>query len=81
MIATEPVTALKCSMCGVSDEQHRSLYTTPLGHLSFTFRPDKGTPVRGEVLLCRPCTHGILPRRLLRAAGVADRDLAPEVWS
>jgi hypothetical protein len=81
MIATETLPALKCSMCGVTDEQHRSLYATPLGQLSFTFHPDKGEPVCGEVLLCRPCTHGVLPRRLLRAAGVAERQLAPEVWS
>ena len=57
------------------------MYATPLGKLNFTFRPDKGAPVRGEVLLCRPCTHGVLPRRLLRAAGVADGQLAPEVFA
>ncbi len=81
MAFAKPAPESKCALCGVTEAEHRELYGTPLGHLKFTFAPDKGDPVCGEALLCRPCTHGILPRRLLHAAGVADEELSAEVWS
>jgi hypothetical protein len=73
--------ASKCSLCGVSELAHRELYGTSLGHLTFSFQPDKGATLHGEALLCRPCTHGTLPRRLLHAAGVSDDELAPDIWN
>ena len=76
-----PSATPKCSLCGVTAAEHQELYGTPLGRLSFDFQPDKGAALRGAVLLCRPCTHDILPRRLLHAAGVTDADLAADVWN
>jgi hypothetical protein len=81
MSITERPRASKCSLCGVTEQEHQELYGTPLGHLSFSFQPDKGPALRGEAMLCRPCTHGTLPRRLLHAAGVSDDELAPDVWN
>ncbi len=81
MSTAEPLPGSKCSLCGVSEDEHRELYGTPLGQLTFAFQPDKGPPLRGQALLCRPCTHGVLPRRLLHAAGVTDDELAPDVWN
>jgi hypothetical protein len=81
MSTPESPPAPKCALCGLTEAEHRELYGTPLAHLCFSFQPDKGPLLRGEALLCRPCTHGMLPRRLLHAAGVSDHELAPEVWS
>jgi hypothetical protein len=81
MSVPEPVAALKCSLCGITAVEHQELYGTPLGRLAFDFHPDKGAPLRGAVLLCRPCTHDVLPRRLLHAAGVTDNELAADVWN
>ena len=81
MNSPEPPAAAKCSLCGLTEAEHQALYQTPLGHLTFCFQPDKGAPVRGAALLCRPCTHEVLPRRLLHAAGVGDAELAADVWN
>ena len=75
---THPV--LKCSQCGITEEAHRELYQTSLGLLTFVFKPDQGPTLQGEVHLCRPCTHEVLPRRLLHAAGISDAALAPSTW-
>ena len=72
---------IKCGLCGINEAEHRELYNTAPGLLAFTFQPDTGAGVRGQVYLCRPCTHSVLPRRLLHAAGVPDEALAPEIWT
>jgi hypothetical protein len=81
MSSPENPSAAKCSLCGVTESEHRELYGTSLGQLTFSFQPDKGPAVRGQIRLCRPCTHGVLSRRLLHAAGVPDEVLAPDVWN
>jgi hypothetical protein len=70
----------KCSQCGLTDESHRDLYGTPLALLEFTFHPDQGPVLQGEVHLCRPCTHEVLSRRILHAAGITDEALSAETW-
>ena len=76
----EPKEGLHCSQCGISELAHRELYETPLGVLTFTFQPDLGEPIHGRVSLCRPCTHEVLSRRMLNAAGVSDEALSAETW-
>lgn len=76
----EPKLALKCSQCGITQEAHRELYGTPLGMMTFTFRPDRGPTIEGQIYLCRPCTHEVLSRRLLHAAGVPDKALSTNTW-
>lgn len=70
----------KCSQCGIAEAAHRELYGTSLGLLSFNFRPDQGPVLQGEVYLCRPCTHEVLSRRILHAAGITDDALAAGTW-
>ncbi len=70
----------KCAQCGLTEEAHRELYGTPLAMLAFTFRPDQGPVLQGEVHLCRPCTHEVLSRRILHAAGIGDDALSAETW-
>lgn len=71
---------LKCSQCGITEAAHREMYATPLGLLTFTFQPDQGACIQGKVHLCRPCTHEVLSRRILHAAGISDDSLPPETW-
>ena len=70
-----------CSQCGISEDSHRELYETPLGVLTFTFQPGRGNTISGQIHLCRPCTHEVLSRRILNAAGVFDEALPVETWS
>lgn len=70
----------KCAQCGITEESHHNLYGTYLGRLRFTFEPDTGRRLEGEIHLCRPCTHEVLSTRLLRAAGIGDQALAAETW-
>ncbi len=70
----------KCAQCGIRETAHRDLYSTPLGILTFSFQPDEGSLIEGQVRLCRPCTHEILSRRILHAAGVPSEALVAEIW-
>ena len=70
----------KCAQCGITEDAHRDLYHTSLGLLTFVFRPDQGPTLQGEVYLCRPCTHEVLPRRILHAAGISDDALSAGTW-
>lgn len=80
MLSTTTDVQLVCSQCGLTEESHRNLYGTPLGLLEFTFHPDQGTDLTGEIHLCRPCTHEVLSRRILKAAGISDDALAATIW-
>ncbi len=71
---------LKCSECGISEAEHRDLYGTPLGTLTFTLQPDQGPPLSGRLRLCRPCTPTVLSRKLLHVAGISDQALSPAGW-
>lgn len=71
---------LKCGECGIGEAEHRQLYGTSLGLLAFSFRPDQGPRIEGQLRLCRPCTHEVLPRRLLQAAGVPEAALSAQTW-
>jgi hypothetical protein len=71
---------LKCGECGIGEAEHRELYHTGLGLLNFSFQPDQGSRIEGQLRLCRPCTHEVLSRRLLHAAGVREELLSPETW-
>lgn len=81
MLTVQRVETLKCSQCGISEESHRELYGTALGVLTFSFKPDHGETIHGQVHLCRPCTHEVLPRRLLKAAGVREEELKRDIWN
>jgi hypothetical protein len=70
----------KCGHCGITEDAHLELYGTSLGFLTFNFRPDQGPILEGEVYLCRPCTHEVLSRRILHAAGIGDKALMAETW-
>jgi len=80
MIATEKQQIVQCSQCGISEAYHRELYGTPLGVMTFAFQPDRGEKIQGRIRLCRPCTHEVLSRRILNAAGVPDDALPVETW-
>lgn len=71
----------KCAQCGISESSHRELYGTSLGDLNFSFQPDQGPRINGQVYLCRPCTHEVLPHRILQAAGVHDDELVAGTWN
>lgn len=75
-VSSEP----KCAQCGITEKAHQDLYATPLGRLAFTFQPDQGPGIQGEVHLCRPCTHEVLTERILAAAKVSPDALAPTTW-
>jgi hypothetical protein len=80
MVAIASPVETKCAQCGFSEAHHRDLYGTPLGVLTFTFQPDQGPTLKGQLRLCRPCTHEVLSRRLLRQAGIASETLPAETW-
>jgi hypothetical protein len=70
----------KCSECEITEAEHRELYGTPLGTLTFTLQPDAGPPLSGRLRLCRPCTPTVLSRKLLNKAGIPDEALSPAGW-
>ena len=47
----------KCSLCGVTEDEHRTLYGTPLGHLAFSFQPDKGTVLQNTTFASTPTSN------------------------
>lgn len=80
MLTKERAHVCQCSQCGISETYHRELYGTPLGVMTFTFQPERGDLIEGRIYLCRPCTHEVLSRRILNAAGVSDDALPVETW-
>ena len=81
MATSKSFDEVTCAECGISESGHRKLYGTPLGVLTFTFQPDQGPALQGDLRLCRPCTHEVLSRRLLSKAGVGAEVLSAETWS
>ena len=80
MAASESKPTVQCAQCGIAEADHRDMYGTPLGLLTFTFEPPQGAAIEGRVHLCRPCTHEVLSRRILHAAGIADEALPVQTW-
>lgn len=81
MSATETQNTLKCDECGISQTEHQGLYGTALGVLTFTFQPDHGDTIHGQIHLCRPCTHDVLSRRILESARVPPEMMSPDIWT
>jgi hypothetical protein len=55
-----------CSLCGITDEEHRERYGVSLGLLSYSLDPGCGEEIEGQLHLCRLCTQEHLPLRLLQ---------------